>query len=83
MDKLIDKIPLGASEVLYNGRRYGLTRTDYNQGRSTKVYANELGGSDHISFNFYRTRKEDLLKPCEMPEEKVIAFLEGAVVVEE
>ena len=77
MSDLLTRIPLGHSEVVYQGRRYGLSRTDFNDGRSSKVYAEELGGSDFISFNLYRTSTQQLLKPCEMPEEKVLDFLRG------
>lgn len=69
----------GYQEVSYRGRRYGLTRQDFNQGRSLKVYAEELGGSDFISFNLYYLREQAQLKPCEMPDEKVLDFLRGMV----
>jgi len=75
--KRVEQIPLGYSEVKYQGKTYGLTRTDYSGGRSLKVYAEELGGTDFISFNYYFTQKGDLLKPCEMPEAKVRAFVMG------
>ena len=48
----------------------------FNQGKSFKVYAKELEGSDFISLNYYLTKKDNYLKPCEMPAEKVIHFLE-------
>ena len=70
-------LPLGYSEVMFQGKRYGLSRQDFNQGRSLKVYAEELGGPDFVSFNYYVTEKGGLLKPCEMPREKVEAFLSG------
>ena len=41
------------------------------------MFARELGGNDIVSLNFYRTRRQFYLKPCEMPLEKVEAFLEG------
>ena len=37
--------------------------------------AEALDGSDYISLNFYHLASGDLLKPCEMPEEKVRAFV--------
>lgn len=77
----IERLPEGFSEGLYQGVRYGITRTTFTQGRSYKVYAQALGGSDFISLNFYRTARTDLLKPCEMPEAKVVAFLQGVVVL--
>lgn len=71
----INKIPIGATKMRLNGKKYLVTRKDFNQGRSTKVYAEELGGNDFISFNFYLTSKGEQLKPCEMPTQKVLDFL--------
>jgi len=71
----IQKLPLGFSVVEYNNKKYGVTRTDYNSGKSSKVYAEELGGVDFISLNIYITNKKENLKPCEMPEQRVIHFL--------
>ena len=71
----ISAIPTGYSEAMYNGKKYGMSRTDFAGERSTKVYAEELGGSDHLSFNYYRTKNSNLLKTCEMPEQKVLDFL--------
>ena len=69
------EIPLGYSEALYEGKKYGLSRSDFNGGKSIKVFAEELGGKDFISFNYYLTSGENQLKPCEMPTEKVRHFL--------
>lgn len=77
MKKLLDKIPLGYSEVTYKEKKYSLTRKDFNKGKSTKVFAEELGGNDFISFNFYLTEQGEHFKPCEMPEEKVLNFLKN------
>lgn len=70
-------IPLGFSEIIYKSKKYAVTRSDFNKGRSLKVYANELGGTDFISFNYYLTSQNNLLKPCEMPEQKVLDFLKS------
>jgi hypothetical protein len=75
LDKIILNISKGYSEVLYNNRKYGVTRVDFNDGKSLKTFAQELGGTDFISFNYYITKKKSYLKPCEMPEEKVRDFL--------
>ena len=77
----IAQIPLGYSEVRYRGRTYGLRRTDFNAGKSTKVFAAELGGTDFISFNYYCTSTTDHLKPCEMPEQKVLDFLRSFEII--
>jgi hypothetical protein len=79
----IHHIPHGYSEAFYQGKRYSLTRTDRAGGKAISVYAKELGGSNHISFNYYLTEKGGQLKPCEMPEEKVLAFLAGAELREQ
>lgn len=81
LTSIISKIPRGYSEVYYHNRKYGLTRTDFNGGKSIKVFAEELGGTDFISFNYYITTKENYLKPCEMPEQKVIDFLLNSITV--
>ena len=73
----IQKIPIGSSTKKINGKRYLVSRRNFNGGKSIKVYAEELGGNDFISFNYYQTSQGDNLKPCEMPEAKVIHFLES------
>ncbi|UBZ10299.1 peptide methionine sulfoxide reductase [Leeuwenhoekiella palythoae] len=78
----ISRIPEGYSEGFYNNRKYSITRTDFNEGKSSKIYAKELGGTDFISFNYYETKMGELLKPCEMPELKVIIFLKEVILIE-
>lgn len=73
--RLIKQIPPGASTAKAFRRTYSVSRSDFNGGQSIKVYAEELGGTDFISFNYYVTRNATLLKPCEMPEDKVMRFL--------
>ncbi|MGI8458950.1 MAG: hypothetical protein ACR2LI_12675 [Propionibacteriaceae bacterium] len=76
---LIDHVPEGWSAVVYEGRRYGLTRVTRAGGGSVSIYAEELGGPDVVSTNVYRTTSGEVLRPCEMPAEKVLAFLRGWV----
>jgi hypothetical protein len=73
-------IPEGACEVRYNGRRYLLRKETRLGGKLIKLYAEELGGNDFISLNYYETAAKPQLKPCEMPAEKVIAFIENIVI---
>ncbi len=65
----------GYSTVIYNDRKYGLSKTVFNNGKSIKLFAEELGGKDFISLNYYITDQTELLKPCEMPKSKVLDFL--------
>ena len=76
---LLNRFPLGYGEARYNNRRYATRRTLFNQGRSEKFYAEELGGTDFVSLNLYHTRAGgEQLRPCEMTPKKVITFLQEA-----
>jgi hypothetical protein len=75
--ELIAAIPEGSSRARFRDEPYAVSKNTHNNGRSCKIYAEELGGNDFISLNFYHTEKADLLKPCEMPEQKVVEFLCG------
>ena len=77
---LVDRVPEGWTRVLYQGRPYGLSRTTRAGGHSVSLFAEELGGTDVVSGNVQRTSSGDLLRPCEMPEPVVLAFLEGWVL---
>ena len=75
--RLLERVPVGWSEVTYAGRRYGLTRSEAAQGRAVTLYAEELGGRDVISANLYLTSGGPQLRACEMPDAKVVDFLTG------
>ncbi len=77
----LNDLPKGYTTLLYKGKKYGVIRTDFNDGKSIKVYAEELGGNHFISFNYYKTTQTSVLKPCEMPEEAVIHFLENYKII--
>lgn len=71
--------PQGYFIARYDGRRYGVSNTAHAGGRSFKLYAEELGGPDRISLNIYAPASgEPALRPCEMPIDKVTAFVLGA-----
>ncbi|MEP0263048.1 peptide methionine sulfoxide reductase [Dokdonia sp.] len=72
---IIENIPEGYSTVQFEDKKYGLTKTTFTNGKSYKIYAEELQGNDFISLNYYLTTTSELLKPCEMPEDKVTRFL--------
>lgn len=72
---LLGTLPLGTSRGTAQGKRYVATRSVFSAGRSSKLVAEELGGSDYISLNFYDLTRGPQLYPCEMPADKVIAFL--------
>lgn len=68
-------IAFGTTTGLSGATRYAVTRTDFNAGRSIKLVAEALDGSDYISLNFYDLRSGPQLAPCEMPHDKVVAFV--------
>ena len=68
-------IPVGTSTGRLDGKRYTATRSDFNAGRSIKLVAEALDGSDYISLNFYDLGSGAQLAPCEMPARKVVAFV--------
>jgi len=70
-----DALPLGTFTGTSRGRRYIVTRLDLAGGAAQKLIAEELGGGDYISLNLYRLASGARLKPCEMPGEKVVAFV--------
>jgi len=70
-----DALPFGTFRGTARGRTYIATRSTVAGGRGEKLVAEALDGSDYISLNLYRLASGPLLKPCEMPEAKVIAFV--------
>lgn len=73
-------LPVGYSEGHYQQRRYGTTLKVSEDGRRVQLYARELGGRDFISFNLFRLHSgETQLRPCEMADQKVVAFVDGYI----
>jgi len=68
-------LPNGVNNVYYLGKRYLLRKETLLEGKLLKVYAEELGGNDIVSGNYYPTMKGGMLKPCEMSDKKVIDFI--------
>lgn len=74
-DHKIKSLADGAYDISFHETRYLLRKQTLLEGRLIKLYAEELGGNDFISLNYYPTIKEGLLKPCEMPVQKVVDFI--------
>ena len=75
LHKDISRVPLGYSKGMYKGQLFGISKSEFNGGRSIKIFAESLSGNDFISLNYYMTSKGEILKPCEMSEQKVTDFL--------
>jgi len=74
-DKKIKALDNGSYDVVFNNKRFLLRKETQLDDKLIKLYAKELGGNDFISLNYYPYLKDGLLKPCEMPKEKVIDFI--------
>ena len=77
-DERLRHFPDGSYDVRYETKRYLMRKETLLKGRLIKAYAEELGGRDVISFNYYPKLSPALLKPCEMRAEKVYRFVLGA-----
>jgi len=75
-------LPNGANDVWYKRKRYLLRKETLLSGKLLKVYAEELGGNDIVSGNYYPSIKVGTLKPCEMSDKKVIDFVLWAKVLQ-
>lgn len=74
-------LPNGANDVIYQNKRYLLRKETLLEGKLLKIYAEELGGNDIVSGNYYPTIKEGMLKPCEILDKKVIDFVLHAQIL--
>ena len=72
-----DALPLRTFKATFKNRPYIVTKSALYKGKAQKLVAEELGGADYISLNLYRLASGPLLKPCEMPMQKVVSFVLG------
>ncbi|MCO6186279.1 hypothetical protein [Rhizobium sp. L1K21] len=73
-------LPDRYAEGYFGGKRWGVTLKRSDDQKRIWLYAEELGGSDIVSFNAYRLSNGALqLRPCEMSSEKVVAFVLGFI----
>jgi hypothetical protein len=80
LHSVLAAISSGYGEGVYEGRRYGVAVRKSGDGKRISLFARALAGGDVVSFNLYRLKSgEDALRPCEMPAEKVVAFVLGYV----
>jgi len=73
-------LPEGTFTGRYRDRRYVVTKSRFARGKAIKLVAEELGGRDYVSLNWYELAAGGQLFPCEMPEAKVRRFVEALVV---
>lgn len=74
-------LPTGTFHGRAFGKRYIVSRSVFADGKSHKLVAHQLDGTDYISLNLYLTRAGGaLLRPCEMPAVKVVDFVRNLTV---
>ena len=75
-ERALARIPGGYCEGTFRGGRWGVSVKRSPDARRIWLFAEELGGTESISFNLYRLPSSGaLLKPCEMSADTVIAFV--------
>ncbi len=75
LNALLD-LPTGMFTGTARHLRYVVSHQIMAGGKSHKLVAHQLGGPDYISLNLYLTQNSGaLLRPCEMPAEKVVTFV--------
>lgn len=78
LDALIAAIPEGWSRTRIAGRTWAVTRTTRAGGKVISVDAELLGDAEQFGANVWLTSEGAVLKPCEVPPEKVMQFLRAA-----
>lgn len=78
LDALVEKIPEGWSRVRVAGQAWGVTRTTRANGKVVAISAERLSDAEQISANVWITTNGPVLKPCEVPADAVVSFLQAA-----
>jgi hypothetical protein len=76
-EQMLAALPTGYSEGHFEGARWGTTVKRSEDGRRVWLFAEELAGTDVVSFNHYILKEGPALKPCEMSSAKVVEFVLG------
>ncbi len=76
----LSRFPDGYIRGTFEGSVWGVTVRRSDDGRRIWLFAEDLAGTDVVSFNIYRLSSgASVLKPCEMSSEKIVAFMLGFV----
>ena len=78
LEDLIRAVPEGWSRVDIDGRSWAMTRITRAGGRVISLDAELLGTSESLGANVWQTSSGAVLKPCEVPAERVMNFLRAA-----
>ena len=77
-ERALERFADGYTQGMFEGRAWGVTIKRSADRNRVCLYAEDLAGTDIVSFNLYRLKGAGLaLKQCEMSSEKVVAFVLG------
>jgi peptide-methionine (S)-S-oxide reductase len=79
LSALIRAVPEGWTRVQIAGQGWGISRTTRAGGRTISFDAERLGGKERLGANVWNTSEGTVLRPCEVPEERVMQVLRDAV----
>lgn len=75
LDRLLARVPEGWTRFEIDGRPWAVSRVARAGGRSVTLEVEQLGGADSFGANVWLTSAGPVLKPCEVPPEKVLGLL--------
>ncbi|TDD53488.1 peptide methionine sulfoxide reductase [Nonomuraea terrae] len=81
LDTLVRTIPEGWSRAEIAGQAWGVTRTTHAGGKVISLNAERLSDTEQLGANVWITSEGLVLRPCEVPAEKVMRFLRAAAKV--
>jgi peptide-methionine (S)-S-oxide reductase len=80
LDTLLRTIPEGWTRAEVDGQAWGVTRVTRAGGKVISVNAERLGDTEQLGANIWITSDGPILRPCEVPAEKVLQFLRAAAM---
>jgi peptide-methionine (S)-S-oxide reductase len=78
LEALIAAIPEGWSRAQIEGHGWAVTRVTRAGGRVISLDAERLDAAEQLGANVWLTSEGAVLRPCEVPEERVLWFLRAA-----
>jgi peptide-methionine (S)-S-oxide reductase len=75
LGRLLARVPVGWTRFEIAGRPWAVSRVPRGDGRTVTLEAEQLGGADAFGANVWLTSSGPVLRPCEVPAEKVLDLL--------
>jgi peptide-methionine (S)-S-oxide reductase len=72
---LMTNIPEGWSRAEIAGHPWAITRVTHAGGKAISLNAEQLDDTGQLGANVWITSKGTILRPCEIPAERVLQFL--------